>query len=179
MLGSQTGQRLIHVRAELDGALVDGIQGMADLLAFGREEHHLGLLRTMDREWGNLEGRMARIAGLHGALTGLLMNLATLAVLAMGILLVDRSTLDGVYLALLALAVVASFEAVFPLPQAFQYLDGSLEAARRLFEIADAEPTVSDPSAPIPLPAEYGLRVENLCFAYAPGERPALEYLSF
>jgi len=43
------------------------------------------------------------------------------------------------------LTVIASFEAVLPLPQAFQYLENSLEAARRLFEIVDAKPAVVDP----------------------------------
>lgn len=179
VLGRGTGRRLVRTRAELNGTLVDGIQGMADLLAYGGEQRYLDRLRTLGRGLGDLQGHMTRIEGLHGALTGLLMNLATLAVLAAAIMLVNSSRLDGMYLALLALAVLASFEAVLPLPQALQHLESSLEAARRLFEIVDAEPAVSDPLSPILAPAEYSLRVENLRFAYAPGEPLALDGISF
>jgi ABC-type multidrug transport system fused ATPase/permease subunit len=107
------------------------------------------------------------------------MNLAVLAVLAIAIPLISSARLDGVYLALLVMAVMSSFEAVLPLPQAFQYLDNSLEAARRLFEIVDADPAVVDPPSPLPDPNRYGLQVANLCFSYDRGEVSALEGVSF
>jgi ATP-binding cassette subfamily C protein CydCD len=178
-LGGGAGRRLVQVRAELNSTLLDGIQGMADLLAFDQVGRHLERLRSLGGELGSLQGQMAHIGGLHGALAGLLMNLATLGVLAVAIPLVSSADLDGVYLPLLALAVIASFEAVLPLPQAFQYLENSLEAARRLFDIVDAEPAVSEPLAPAPAPSSYSLRVENLRFAYDPGEPPSLDGVSF
>jgi ABC-type multidrug transport system fused ATPase/permease subunit len=122
---------------------------------------------------------MARIGGLHSSLTGLLMNLATLAVLVVAISLVDSTRLNGVYLALLIMATIAGFEAVLPLPQALQTLDGSLEAARRLFEIVDAEPAISDPASPASAPAGYALRADDLRFAYDPEGHPALDGVSF
>jgi len=172
------GQRLVQVRSELNSTLVDGIQGVADLLAFGREEHHLAQVRGLSRELGQLQGSMARLGGLHGALTGLLMNLATLAVLVVAIPLVNSAKLDGVYLALLTLAAMSCFEAVLPLPQAFQTLENSLEAARRLFEIVDARPAVTDPASPVPVPTRPSLRVEELRFAYQAGEPPELAGVS-
>jgi ABC-type multidrug transport system fused ATPase/permease subunit len=122
---------------------------------------------------------MAGIGGLHSALTGLLMNLATLAVLVVAIGLVGEGRLDGVYLALLILAVMSSFEAVLPLPQAFQYLENSLEASRRLLEVVDAEPAVSDPAVPLPVPGECSFHVEDLRFTYGAGEPPALDGIGF
>ncbi len=179
MLGRFMGQRLVQTRAELNCALVDGIQGAADLLAFGQEGRHLDRLRALNCELGSLQGRMAGIGGLHGALSGLLLNLAVVATLALAIPLMSAGRLDGVYLALLALATMAGFEAVLPLPQAFQNLESSLEAARRLFEMVDARPAVADPALPAPLPAAFDLRVEGLRFSYNPGELPALDGVSF
>ena len=177
-LSRSTGQRLVQVRSELNSTLVDGIQGVADLLAFGREKQHLAQVRGLSRELGRLQGGMARLGGLHGALTGLLMNLATLAVLVVAIPLVSSAKLDGVYLALLTLAAMSCFEAVLPLPQAFQYLGNNLEAARRLFEIVDAQPAVADPPSPVPVPTRPSLRVEGLCFAYQAGGPLALDGVS-
>lgn len=178
-LSRRSGTRLIQVRAELNSALVDGIQGMPDLLAFGQEERHLQQMQSLSQELGSLQTRMARIEGLYSALTGLLMNLAILSVLAIAIPLISSARLDSVYLALLVMAVMSSFEAVSPLPQAFQYLDNSLEAARRLFEVVDADPTVVDSPSPLPEPSKYGLRVANLRFSYDRGEAPALDGISF
>jgi ATP-binding cassette subfamily C protein CydC len=178
-LGRETGQRMVGVRAELNGLLVDGIQGAADLLASGAEGGHLRRVARLGGELGSLQGRMARISGMQSALSGLLMNLATLAVLVVAIQLVSRAELDGVYLAMLILVAISSFEAVQPLPPAFQYLNASLEAGRRLFEIVDAEPAVVDPAHPVPMPATIDLQVQDLRFAYAPDDPPALDGISF
>jgi ABC-type transport system involved in cytochrome bd biosynthesis fused ATPase/permease subunit len=137
LLVRDTGPRLVQVRGVLNAHLVDGIQGVADLLAFGGESQYLARLQALSGELGALQGRQARVGGLHLALSGFLMNLATLAVLAVAVPLVRAGQVDGVYLALLVMAAISSFEAVLPLPQAFQHLAGSLEAARRLFEVVD------------------------------------------
>jgi ATP-binding cassette subfamily C protein CydC len=178
-LSRPAGQHMVQVRSELNSSLVDGIQGMADLLAFGQEELYLEQTRNLSGESGGLQQRMTRVEGLHSALTGLLMNLAVLAVLVIAIPLVSSAELDGVYLALLVLAIMSSFEAVWPLPHAAQYLDNSLQAARRLFEIVDAEPAVTDLPSPRPTPTTYGLQVQNLRFSYNRGAPPALDGVSF
>jgi thiol reductant ABC exporter CydC subunit len=178
-LGREPGRRLVAVRSELNVALVDGVQGVADLLACGAEARHQEQVARLSDELAGLQRRMAWIGGLHTALTGLLANLAALAVLAVAIPLVGQARLDGVYLALLALAAMSSFEAVAPLPFAFQYLANSLAAARRLFELVDAQPAVHDPPAPSPLPRDHSLSVKEIGFHYAKSEPPALDGVSF
>ncbi len=153
VLSRGPGWRLVNLRSDLNAALVDGVQGVAELLAFGAEERQQARVAALSRELATLQERMAWISNLGGSLTGLLMNLATLAVLMVAIPLVAAGELDGVALAVLALAVIASFEAVAPLPTAAQYLESSLEAGRRLFDIVDAEPEVHDPPTLIPSPA--------------------------
>jgi len=170
---------MVATRSELNVALVDGIQGVAELVAFGQVERHQERVQTLSRDLAALQGRMAWISGLHGALMGLLVNLATLVVLVLAIPLVGEARLEGVYLAVLVLAVIACFEGVLPLPQAFQYLESCLEAARRLFAVVDAQPAVQDPPAPSPVPEKPGLVVEGLCFRYGPDEPLALDEISF
>jgi thiol reductant ABC exporter CydC subunit len=178
-LGRGTGRRLVQIRAELNGALVDGIQGVADLLAFGGERRYLETLKVLSAELGNLQSRMTRIGALDSALTGLLMNLVTVAVLVVAIPLVVGGEVGGVYLASLALAAMASFEAVLPLPNALQHMETSLAAAQRMFEVIDTEPVVRDPRVPAAYPRNCGLQAEGLSFAYEPGATPALDGISF
>ena len=178
-LSRRPGQHRVQLRADLNSVLVDGIQGMADLLAYGQLERYLVRVGKLDQRLGIVQRRMAHISGLQSGLIGLLMNLAVWAVLIIAIPLVRGSQLDGVYLALLVMAVIACFEAVLPLPQTAQYLDSSLEAGRRLFEIVDVEPAIVDPRRPLPGPGGYGLQIADLSFAYNENEPPALEGISF
>jgi ATP-binding cassette subfamily C protein CydC len=179
-LGRPIGRDAVQARAELNWTLVDGVQGAADLLAFGAETAHQQRIRTLGRRLIHLQRCAASLGGLQEALSGLLMNLATLAVLAIAIPLVRGGSLDGVSLAVLVLAVISSFEAVLPLPLAFQHLESNLAAGRRLFEIVDAEPMVQDPHSPLPVPRPLPpLRVHDLTFHYGPDLPPALEGLGF
>lgn len=173
------GGRQLELRAELNARLVDGIQGVQDLLTFGREESQQHDIRALDHKLGRVQGRMALITGLQNALGDLMMSLAMLAILVLAIPLVARGEVPGVYLAFLALVILGSFEAVQPLGVAFQFLGRSVRAGERLFEIVDAEPEVTDPADPLPPPEESNLEFDRVSFSYNAGEAPVLEDISF
>lgn len=143
LLSRGIGPQLVALRAELNVALVDALQGAADLLACGQEKRQLAKIQALSRDLIRRQEGMAWLAGLHSALSGLLVYLAILAVLLVAIPLVASGRLDGIYLAVVVLAVIAAFEAVLPLPAAAQYLESSTAAASRLFEIIDARPEIT------------------------------------
>ncbi len=178
-LSRAPGRRMSGERAALNQALVDGIQGAADLLAFGREAAQASVVAGLGRQVAHTQSHMARISALQNALSGLFANLGMLAVLVLGIPLVASGQLSSVLLPVLALATLTSFEAVLPLPLAAQYLESSLQAARRLFELVDAPPEVRDPATPVPLPLHNDLSVRGLSFRYSPSQAAALDELSF
>ena len=178
-LGRGTGRQIVELRAAINTALVDGVQGCADLLAFTGAKRHRALISSLSRQFVQLQERMSRVAGLSNALTGLLMNLSTITLLVVAIPLINAGRIDGVYLALLVLAAIASFEAVIPLPSSFQYLENQLTAARRLYEIVDAHPSVMDPGETSPEPIDYSLTVRDLRFRYEMDEGAALDGISF
>ena len=89
--------------------------------------------------------RLGSLTGFSSALTTLLVNLGMLAVLALAIPWSWPDKISGVMLAVLTLSALAGFEAVMPLPPAAQTLSSSLQSARRLFEVVDAQPVVRDP----------------------------------
>jgi ABC-type transport system involved in cytochrome bd biosynthesis fused ATPase/permease subunit len=147
-LSRNLGVRLVTLRAALQTRLVDGIQGMADLLAFGGGTDYSERLHDEGKIYGQTQRRLAILTGLSSGLTVLLVNLGMLAVLVLTIPMVGAGRIPGVMLAVLVLTASAGFEAVVPLPLAAQTLSSSTQAARRMFEIVDAEPAVSDrPSA--------------------------------
>jgi len=173
------GRKQLELRGELNARVVDGIQGAQDLLAFGREEDHGREIVALNRNLGNLQGRMAFITGLEDALGDLMMNLAMLSVLVLAIPLVSEGAVRGVYLAFLALVVLGSFEAVQPLGTAFQFLGRSVGAGERLFEIVDAEPEIEDPAKPLAISRDYKLEFDGVGFRYETGGQTVLEDISF
>ncbi|NOT03355.1 MAG: thiol reductant ABC exporter subunit CydD [Anaerolineales bacterium] len=174
----------ITLRADLHTRLVDGIQGMADLLAYGRGAHRLTEISNNGINYGNAQRRMARVTGFHSGLSTLLTNLGLWTILVLAIPLVNAGTIAGPMLASLSLLTVAAFEAVMPLPLAAQMWNSAREAARRLFEVVDTEPVVSEQwevgSEQLPItPLGYDLRVTDLSFTYPNQSTPALQNVTF
>ena len=173
------GRRQLELRAELNARVVDDLQGVQDLLAFGQEEDREREVSALNRKLGRVDARMAFVSGLQDALGDLMMNLAMVSVLALAIPLVAAGEIRGVYLAFLALVMLGSFEAVQPLGRAFQFLGRSVNAGERLFEIVDAEPEVTDPPDPLPAPMDLTLRFEGVTFRYERDAPPVLQDISF
>ncbi len=177
------GKRQLAVRAEMNAQIVDGIQGVPDLLAYGRAGDQQEKIAALDRALGQVQRRMARITGLQQMLNDFLMNLALWTILVLAIPLVATKAINGVYLAFLSLVILASFEAVQPLAQAFQFLGHSVAAGERLFEVTDATPQVMECAAPLSLPtrhppAGYMLDFDHVHFAYYTDEGEVLAGIS-
>ena len=180
----EVSRRMVHARSELNAQLVDSLQGIADVIAFGRAQAQIELISASSRELIRLQGRMASITGMHTATGNLLVHAAVWSTLLIAIPLVAGGQLNGVYLPVLALAVMSSFEGALALPPAFQFLEMNLQAADRLFEIADVRteekrPATSEESQrPVLTPASSVL-FDDVSFRYAPGESLALDRVSF
>ena len=144
IVSRRSAEQTITLRADLHTHLVDGIQGMADLLAYGRGADRLNQISANGLEYGNAQRRMARVTGIHSGLTTLLTNLGLWTILVLSIPQVTSGNLAGPMLASLTLLTFASFEAVIPLPLAAQMWNSSREAAKRLFEVVDTEPEIRD-----------------------------------
>jgi ABC-type multidrug transport system fused ATPase/permease subunit len=83
------------------------------------------------------------------------------------VLIVAIPRVEGIFLATLALATLAAYEAILPLAQAATYLSASLESASRLFDLADQTPAVTDPPSPAAFPARFDLVIHDLTFGYS------------
>ena len=165
-LGEGCGHELAQHLSDLRIQIVDGLQGMPELLVFGAHHRHLDAVRQSNRALLKSQLRMSQIRGLSLALITLLSGLAVLATLYLAVILVNRDALDGAGMALVTLAVLASFEAVLPLPAAYQYLGRTREAGRRLLEIVHAKPQVIFPDRSVTPPRHFGVRFENVRFRY-------------
>jgi thiol reductant ABC exporter CydC subunit len=171
-LNQKPGRLLTNERAFLRADLVDAVQGLPDLVAFGREKTWLEKIQRTAARFGAVQTRMARLSGLQSGLNSLLMGAGIWLMLYLSIPLVADGTIKGVHLAVIVLGAMASFEAVQNLPQAAQLLEANLQSARRLFEIAGSPPAVREPDQALPRPSTADLSVRDLKFRYKTEEKP-------
>ncbi len=168
-LARRPGQQWVRQRGDLAAHLVDGIQGMPDLVAFGAHHQKAETITALSRRLIDHQTRLSAITGFSAAALLAGTHFAVLAVLVWAIPRVNEGTLRGVLLPVVALLVLTSFEAIMPLPEAFQFLGKSLEAARRLFRVVDAPVPVQDPPQSA-TPHDFSLQIRDLWFRYSPGE---------
>jgi ATP-binding cassette subfamily C protein CydC len=170
--GRNAGRARVEARAELNAALIDTVQGMAESLVYGRAADRLAELDALNRRLSDEETRLTRIDGIQSGLALLLANGAAQAVLALAI-----PRVEPIYLATLALGTVAAFEAINPLAQAAAHLGANIAAAERLFTLIDAPPAVVEPAERTQI-ERYDLRLADVTFRYHPDSQPAIQNLS-
>jgi ATP-binding cassette subfamily C protein CydCD len=173
------GQKLITQRADIQSQLVDGIQGLADLLAFGRGHDRLRQISASGEAYGSTQKQMARISGLHSALGTFFTNLGVWLVLLLVIPQIAAGNIQGVMLGTFSLMTLASFEAITPLPLAAQMWNASREAARRLFNVVDVKPAVKETRDKRLEIGSPSLQFSNLSFSYPTQSIPALQHITF
>ncbi len=178
-LGTKPTAQFIAARARLNTALTDTIQGLAEITAFNQEPSFVRRATALGAELDAAQMRLANLRGASNALAVLFASLAGLTILFFAIPLVTSGKIEGVFLGLLPLTAIAAFEAVQPLGAALQQLEASQGAAKRLFEIIDAPPAVTEPQNPLPLPNTFDIEFRDLRFAYDNAAAPALDGLSF
>jgi len=179
--GNATAGRMTAARAELATAVADGLQGMADLVAFGRARDQRRRVDALSRSVSNLRERGARVEAAGAAGVTFATHLTVWIVLVFGIPMVGDGEISGVGLAVVCLVAMAAFEAVQPLPAAARGLAEQLAAADRVFAILDQPPAVDDPAD---RPAGTGGRVvgriefRGVGFRYPGAARPTLRDLT-
>lgn len=172
--GLAPGRRIAEDEAALRTAVIDGVQGLAELTLYGAAERQARHIDSLSRRLIADQTRLSSDHGLTQAAVGLCASLSLWVLLWIAIPLVDDGRLMPPQLAMLALFTLASFEAVAPLPQAFQMLGRTLAAAHRLFAIVDTEPAVAEPSTPSPRPERFDIEFADVRFSYPDAPRPAV-----
>jgi ATP-binding cassette, subfamily C, bacterial CydCD len=177
------GVRVRETMGQLNARLVDGIQGLREVVGFGCEKQFTADLTRNSWEVATAQVRFqteqARQASLNETLTGL----GALAVLVTGVWLVSRGEMTRALLPLATVLAMAAFSPVSEITRTFKELMETLASARRIFAIKDQPITVLDgPGIPSPLThrsAPPSVKFENTSFGYGPGESLVLRDVSF
>lgn len=174
---AEPGAETVRLRAELHVAIADALQGAADLRAAGAVARRLAALDALSDRLVTAQRRAATFGALAEAAVGLCAGLALWGAALLATAGVVAGELAPMMVPALALAALASFEAVAPLPGAMQRAGEVAAAARRLFGLADRTPAIVPPAGPSPVPADGSLVLAGVRLRYTPDAPPALDGL--
>ena len=178
-LGRRVGAQIIETMGELYSHFAEQLQGMYESQLYPYGE----LLSELKGKQEALESLQSRMAYIHSILSGsvvLFSNFTMWIVLWMAIPSVTHHSIDGVYLPVIALTALASFEAIKPLPAAFQHWGQSLRAAKRLFDLADSPAPVKRAATSTAYPIkDFSLSVHYVTFRYTDDDTPTLCNVDF
>ncbi len=170
------GKKITALKSELNVAVLDHLNGLPELLINRQLNRQQAKIRQLNQQLTRLQKNMLIIDALHQGFVTLLMFAAVTVTLIVGIEMIELQQLNGVYLAVLVLGIMAAFEGVLPLPQAAQYLEENLATGKRLFEIIDQPPQVTDPpqAASFPKQLPLSITIEHLHFTYPGTDKSVL-----
>ncbi len=164
-LSKKDGKRYVRLRSALNVLSVDLSAGLTELIAFGAEKKFAEKYRETNREFSKLQRKMSFIDGLNESLIIFVMNVAIVGLLFVAVPEV-RHGISGIDLAVMVVGIMASFEAVLPIPTTVQHFETSIKAAERIFEITDAEPAVKFKENAVEKIPNNKIKFDNVTFAY-------------
>lgn len=175
-LSKKKGEEILFLRSRLTEITLDGIEGKNELISFGKVDEHKSDFTETNEKLIKTQRKMQLIQGMNESVIGLMMNISVISIFVLTAPFVSNGLINGIYLAVLTLGTMAAFEAVFPIPLAVQYLDSSIKAGERLFQITDQKIEIKN-TEPIPLIGKE-IEFEKVSFSYINNEN-VLNELSF
>jgi len=167
---------LAALSGTLSAQVVDALAGAPELLAFGADDAVLGAVEALGARSDALERHHARVATANALVVALCLAAAVTGVLAVGIAAVHARHLGQVMVAVLPLAVLATFETIPGVPLAIARALAVRAAADRLFALEEVPVPVRDPLAPATVaPGVPEVAFEDAALRYAPDLPRALD----
>lgn len=184
------GEAIAGARAVMYAETADLIAGIKDLIVFGRVNERVLRMDEIQSRSNVYQTNQHKVASYAGGGMLAAAHLAMWLVLAASVYLVSLGQLEGIAIPALVMVTLACFEAVMPLPTAFQSMGLTLSSADRLFRLADEnqidEGRQVELSLPVPaetrerdaLQDDWTTSIRGLSFQYSPEEPYAIRDLS-
>jgi ATP-binding cassette, subfamily C, bacterial CydCD len=184
--GRQAGLDEVKLRSRLYVEMGDLLEGLHVLTVNGQAGEAEAKLESLQEELDQVRTDQGRVSAMASAAMLGVSNLTMWLILGHAIVLVATGGLQGLFIPALVLVSLACFEAIAPLPLAYQHYCQVMEAGKRLFQLESAETAEADRAehaADSMLDAsEPRLEVKGLGFCYpeaAAGEASVLRDVSF
>ena len=176
------GSNLRQKRSQLSVEITEYLFGFTDLRTNLRLSEKKNTIEKVSDELINEQEKDGVVSGSGESVSLTLAYLTAWVVLVIGVIYVDRGTLDGVFLAMLVLVTLTVFESATPMAAIPGHMEESKVASRRLFQITKQEekpPKKAEVSPGIQTDQPLKVKFQNVSFTYPNAWRKALKNVSF
>lgn len=157
---------LNQTSADLKTDIAEHICSLAEIQIFDLDEKHFNKIKQDNNNLLQQEAKLSIISGLGSALMTLALGLTIVMVTMFAVILTNNGNINGAFIALIFLAVMAMFESLMPLPLAYQYLGKTLSASKRILNITDSKPNVEYTGTQDIQTNGYDIDIQNITFGY-------------
>lgn len=160
-----TGNRMRQKAGQLSAFVLDSLRGVDETIQYHGQAQRLGELEGRTDDLSRVQQDMSRITGTNTAVTHTVIWLYDLALLALGLVLLEQGQVNfgGVLVPLITL--MSSFGPVVALANLGATLQSTFAAARRVLDILDETPVVEEVSGQAAT-RFHGAACEDLTFSY-------------
>ena len=160
-----TGNRMRQKAGQLSAFVLDSLRGVDETIQYHGQAQRLGELEGHTDDLSRVQQDMSRITGTNTAVTHTVIWLYDLALLALGLVLLEQGQVNfgGVLVPLITL--MSSFGPVVALANLGATLQSTFAAARRVLDILDETPVVEEVSGQSAT-RFHGAACEDLTFSY-------------
>ncbi len=164
-LGYKSGRAQCELLGELRQKALDYLQGMAESRIYGSEARMRERTETTESRLHGAQQKMSRLEGVGGALMVIGAGLSAVIMLYLAAGEYQQGVISGPVMVMSVFAVLAGFEALMPLPGAFQFLGHTQLAASRLTEVLEEEAIQFGEQA-IPESFKGHISIQDVSFQY-------------
>ncbi|OUP66082.1 thiol reductant ABC exporter subunit CydC [Pseudoflavonifractor sp. An176] len=160
-----TGNRMRQKAGQLSAFVLDSLRGVDETIQYHGQAQRLGELEGRTDDLSRVQQDMSRITGTNTAVTHTVIWLYDLALLVLGLVLLEQGQVNfgGVLVPLITL--MSSFGPVVALANLGATLQSTFAAARRVLDILDETPVVEEVSGQSAT-RFHGAACEDLTFSY-------------
>lgn len=176
------GKNLRAQLAEMNADVIDGVQGLREVVTFGRSQAQLEKLGHRNQALIQTQLAHGSRSGIETALTHSLIAMGIVTMLATAAALVSRGIVPSALFPVSIILAANSFTPILNVLNIVHNLNITFAAADRIFTILEQPPLVEDHvhAAPPELPAiEPRVCFNSVSFRYAPSLPDALSEVSF
>ncbi|GAA1312033.1 thiol reductant ABC exporter subunit CydC [Saccharothrix xinjiangensis] len=173
------GSQLRGELGALGAEVIDGVQGLRELVAFGRGEDYLERLRRRTRELQSRQMAYARRSSVEAVASDALTAAGITVVLVISAVLVTGGSLDRAMLPVAVVLAASAFGPVIEVSGTARSLGQIRASARRVFTVARQRAHVVDRTTEAPPAPEPRVVFDDVRFRYEAERGYALDGASF
>jgi ATP-binding cassette subfamily C protein CydCD len=178
------GTELRHQLGDVHAHMVDSIQGLREISAFGQGPARTQEMARNGWQYAHIQLRFLKERAFQVSFIEAMTALGSLTVLVTGIWFLLQGGITRPQLILAVVLSASAFAPISDIARTMKQLMETLAASRRLFAVHDEPVPVLDGPGVIEspngaAPKAPAIRFEGVSFAYGPGEPQALQNVSF